>query len=274
MISDPSPPRGVAAIQAAFEMARVEGRSALIGYLTLGYPTPADSLELVPALEAGGADIIELGIPFSDPVADGPAIQRASHVALGAGVTPSMCLELAGHIRTAGVSVPILFMGYFNPVHSYGLERYVAACVSAGVDGLIVPDLPPEEGTDLGRACDAAGLALVYLVAPNSPPARVASIASANRGFVYVVSRLGTTGESRDPALSLDAYLDAVREQTDLPVAVGFGISTPEHVRALAGRADGIIVGTGVVQRATEGPNAVRSYIASLRSATGWKAVT
>jgi tryptophan synthase alpha chain len=257
--------RGAAAIREAFARAQGAGRAALITYLTFGYPTPADSLDLVPALEVGGADIIELGVPFSDPVADGPAIQRASHDALQAGVTPAMCLELAGRLRKAGVTTPFVFMGYYNPIYDYGLERYADACRAAGVDGLIVPDLPLEEAGDLGAACQRVGLALIQLVAPNSPPARAAQIAAATEGFLYVVSRMGTTGAGASPTGELGGRLAELRQVSEAPVSVGFGISRPDQARALAGLVDGIIVGSAVVERAAAGADALREYVSSLR---------
>ena len=221
----------------------------------------------MPALQAGGADIIELGVPFSDPVADGPAIQRASHAALQAGVTPALCLELAGRLRANGVTAPFVFMGYYNPIYDYGLERYVEACVAAGVDGLIVPDLPLEEAEGLSAACRRAGVALIHLVAPNSPPERVARIAAATEGFLYVVSRMGTTGAGANPTAELAGRLAHVRQVARTPVAVGFGISRPEQARELAALADGIIVGSAVVERAAAGADVLLEYVASLRDA-------
>jgi len=260
--------RGAPAITAAFAAARAEGRCALIAYLTAGYPSLAESLELVPALQAGGADIIELGVPFSDPVADGPTIQRASHAALQAGATPEDCLELAARLREVGVSVPLLFMGYYNPIHRRGPEAYARDCVSAGVDGLIVPDLPPEESGPLQRACRSTGLALVFLVAPTTGEERIASICAATQGFLYLVTRLGTTGAGRSPGQELSARLALVRRHARTPVAVGFGISRPEQVRALAPLVDGVIVGSAVVERAQSGAESLREYVASLRAAT------
>lgn len=258
---------GLARISAAFERARAEGRTALITYLTLGYPSPAASLELVPALQAGGADLIELGVPFSDPVADGPTIQQASHAALGAGVTPRLCLELAATLRQRGVTPPLVLMGYYNPIYTYGLQAYAQDCAAAGVDGLIVPDLPPEEADPLREACQREELALIFLVSPTTGPQRVARIAAATQGFLYVVSRLGTTGAGHGPGEELSSRLAIVRHHARTPVAVGFGISRPEQVRALASLADGVIVGSGVVERATEGADVLRSYVSSLRAA-------
>jgi len=259
---------GRAAIQGAFGHARAERRCALITYLTVGWPSPEATPELVAALEAGGADIIELGVPFSDPVADGPTIQRASHAALQAGITPRACVEAVAQLREAGMSAPVLLMGYVNPIVSYGLRDWAADCARAGVDGLIVPDLPPEEALPLRAECDKRGLALVFLVAPTTPPARVAHIAGETRGFLYVVSRLGITGAGVTLDDGLRAQLAAARQHARTPVAVGFGISQPEQVRALASLADGVIVGSAVVERAVEGTAALQDYVASLRAAT------
>lgn len=264
---------GATAVAGAFSAARAGGRCALITYLTAGWPSPEATPELVAALEAGGADLIELGVPFSDPVADGPAIQRASHAALRAGITPRACLQAVSRLRKDGLSAPLLLMGYFNPIVSYGLRDWTADCVGAGVDGLIVPDLPPEEALPLRAECEKRGLALVFLVAPTTPPARLARIAAETRGFLYVVSRLGTTGADvaaerpfRDDGLQ--AQLAAARQCAHTPVAVGFGISRPEQVRALAPLADGVIVGSAIVEKAVGGPDTLRDYVASLRAAT------
>ena len=255
--------RGLAAVQDAFEAAHAEGRCALIPYLTLGYPSQEETLTLIPALQQGGADIIELGVPFSDPVADGPTIQRASQTALEGGMTSSKGLQLVTTLRERGVVVPLVLMGYYNPIHSYGLERYVQECVVRGVDGLIVPDLPPEEATPLRDLCQAAGLALIFL-----GEQRLARIGEMTSGFLYVVSRLGITGAGQNPTAELAARLRLVRQYARTPIAVGFGISRPEQVRELSPLADGIIVGSAVVERAAQGPEALGEYVASLRAAT------
>ena len=257
---------GSDAIGAAFSAARAEERCALITYLTLGYPSPGASLELIPALQAGGADIIELGVPFSDPVADGPTIQRAAHVALQAGTTPRECLDIVARLRQSEVTVPVVLMGYYNPIHTYGPSEYARDCAGAGVAGLIVPDLPPEEAVLFSRACQRQGLALVFLVAPTSGEERIRRIASATQGFLYVVSRLGTTGMEQGPSVGVAAQLALVRSYAKTPVAIGFGVSRPEQVRALAHQVDGVIVGSAVVERAREGADALRSYVASLCS--------
>jgi tryptophan synthase alpha chain len=239
----------------------------LITYLTVGYPTPQDTVALCLALQEGGADIIELGVPFSDPIADGPAIQRASQAALQAGMTPPGCLRLAGEMRGRGVTVPLIFMGYYNPIHSYGIDAYVQDCAQVGIDGLIVPDLPLEEAEPLQAACRAAGLALIFLVAPTSNTQRIAQIAAATQGFLYVVSRLGTTGVGAGPDADIGEQMRLIRQHATTPVAVGFGISQPDQARALAHLADGVIVGSAIVSHAAHGSDGLRQFVASLRNA-------
>lgn len=258
---------GLDAITGAFDAARAQRRPALLTYLTLGYPTVADSLALAPALARGGADIIELGAPFSDPVADGPTIAAASHVALQGGITPQGCLLLAAELRQRDVAVPLVMMGYYNPILSYGPAAYAHDCAAAGVNGLIVPDLPPEEAGELSEACRAQRLALIYLVAPNTGAERLAYVAAETSGFLYVVSRLGITGAEQSPSEQLAARLAQARQVARTPIAVGFGISRPEQARALVGLADGVIVGSALVERAPLGAGAMEAYVAALRSA-------
>jgi len=372
--------RGIERIAAAFDQARAEDRAALIVYFTLGYPTLERSLELVMAAVDSGADLVELGVPFSDPLADGPVIQRAAHVARQQGVTLAHCLEAAATLRRRGVEVPLLFMGYYNPILAFGAsltstsldqpnaalsnrsvragqkpqgaplaledltkqglasgdrsaggngqdpkgapltlpgldqpntapsERFAgnhqgvngapsgleslakpgvasgdrfasgahdpkgvpdlgAACAAAGVDGWIVPDLPPEEGAALEQVCQAHGLALVYLVAPTSPPDRVRLIAERSRGFVYLVSVTGITGAREQLPAGLAEFVGRVRQETTTPLAVGFGISTPEQAAQVAALADGVIVGSALVRRAAEadGREQVAALVAGLR---------
>jgi tryptophan synthase alpha chain len=217
------------------------------------------------------SDLLELGVPFSDPVADGPTIQRASHEALHAGMTPSRCLGMVRALREEGMGRPLLLMGYYNPILNWGVEAYVHDCRAAGVDGLIVPDLPPEEAGDLQAACQHEGLALVFLVAPTTPDARLGLIAGATSGFLYVVSRLSTTGAGQGQQVEVSeamrARLALVRWWAHTPVALGFGIATPAQVRALAPEADGLVVGSAIVERASQGPEALRGFVASLRAA-------
>ncbi len=255
-------------IGAAFERARAEGRAALVTYLTAGYPSPAATADLVPALERAGADLVELGVPFSDPIADGPIIQRAAGEALRQGMTPGLALEAAARLRERGVRLPILFMGYYNPILAWGPAAYARACREAGVDGLIVPDLPIEEAGELDEACRTAGLALVYLVAPSTPEERLARIAARAQGFLYLVSRPGITGARDALPENLPAYVARVRRVAPLPLALGFGISGPAQVRRAAALANGVVVGSALVERSVQGAEAVQEYVRGLRQAT------
>ncbi len=262
---------GVQRIAAAFERARAENRAALMPYLTLGYPTPDTSLELVETVVAGGADMLELGIPFSDPLADGPTIQHAAHVALQQGMTVVRCVEMARKLRQRGITVPFVFMGYYNPILTYGEEALCRECRDAGVDGLIVPDLPPEEGETLERACRRHGLVLIYLLAPTSTPDRIRLVCEHSQGFVYLVSVTGITGARDRLPPGLAAFVGRVRAVTDKPLAVGFGISTPQQAGQVAALADGVIVGSALIRLTAEAERLeeVRAFVAGLRRAVG-----
>ncbi|MDP2951843.1 MAG: tryptophan synthase subunit alpha, partial [Chloroflexota bacterium] len=218
----------------------------------------------------GGADILELGIPFSDPIADGPIIQRATHLALEQGVTPRDCLGVFRRLREVGVEVPLLAMTYYNPILRYGLGKFPKALAQAGGDGLIVPDLPPEEAADLMEACRKEALALVFLLAPTSTLERIERIARASTGFIYLVSVEGITGPREGLPSGLEELVARVRERAEsLPLGVGFGVSGPAQAKAIAGYADGVIVGSAVVRLCGEqdGPIQVRRFLASLRQA-------
>ena len=260
---------GVQRIAAVFERARTENRSALMPYLTLGYPTPETSLTLVEATVASGADLLELGVPFSDPLADGPTIQQAAHVALQQGMTVVRCLEMAQELRQCGLAAPFIFMSYYNPILSYGDTALCRRCRDVGVDGLIVPDLPPEEGETLEKACRQHGLTLIYLLAPTSPPERIRLVTERSRGFVYLVSVTGITGARDALPPDLAAFVERVRAVTDKPLAVGFGIGRPEQAAQVARLADGVIVGSALVRLAGEprGREKVGAFVARLRRA-------
>ncbi len=223
------------------------GHTALIAYVTVGYPSLAATLKAVPLLAAGGCDIIELGIPFSDPLADGVTIQASSFHALQNGVTPKSCLEIAGELSNK-VDVPLVFMTYYNPVFSYGLEKFCSDCARSGIDGLIIPDLIPEEGTDMESCTGKQGLDLIYLLPPTSTEARLRLVAEKSSGFIYLVSVTGITGARDRLPADLEAFVSRVREQTGKPLCVGFGISTPEQAGEVARIADGVIVGSRIVQ--------------------------
>lgn len=243
---------------------------ALMPYLTMGFPRPETVLELVPRLEEWGCNLVELGIPFSDPLADGATIQEASFHALAQGVTPQLCLELAARLRER-VSLPLMFMTYYNPVLHFGLEAFCRASAQAGVDGFIIPDLPPEEGNELEAACARWGLDLAYLLSPNSSTERIKLVASHSRGFVYLVSLTGVTGARDRLPPSLEDFVRRVRQRTKLPLAVGFGISSAEQAQRVARVADGVIVGSRVLQliKEDESYGAVKEFVTSLRHALG-----
>lgn len=253
---------------------RASGSLALIGWQTVGYPDLATAHRLVPALLEGGFDLIELGVPFSDPMADGATIQRASQRALQNGTTLTDCLRTVRAMRAAGVTAPLLFMSYYNPVLSMGLERFATSAAEAGLDGLIVPDLPPEESEALLRALGPAGIDPIFLVAPTSTDDRLAAVAARAQGFVYCVSLTGITGARRELNATLPAYLARVRAATNLPLAVGFGVSRPEHVAALRGHADAAVIASAIVDLMEQTPTGehpvrLREFAASLREAAG-----
>ncbi|HYR85358.1 MAG TPA: tryptophan synthase subunit alpha [Terriglobia bacterium] len=234
-------------IETKFAQLRSEGRKAFIPYLTAGDPSLDATLKLALALEKAGADVIELGVPFSDPIADGPVIQRATERALSKGVTLHKVLELGQNIRqTSGI--PLVLFSYFNPLLNHGLERLAKDAVRAGFDGVLASDLTVEESEPFVRTMRSAGLNTVFLVAPTSSPERIKKIACASTGFLYAVSRTGVTGEQQELAGELREFLQTLRTHTKAPIAVGFGISRPEHVRAVWQEADGVVVGSSIVK--------------------------
>lgn len=234
-------------IAKTFARCKAENRIALMPYLMVGYPERESVLELAPALEAAGADLFELGAPFSDPLADGATIQRAAERALHNGVRLPYCLETAATLRRGGLRAPLVMMGYYNPFLQYGVERLCADAAQSGIDGLIIPDLPPEEAHEAAHACRESGLDLIYLVAPTTPEERIAQIAKTASGFIYCVALTGVTGARRELWPGLPDFLGRVRQHTDLPLVVGFGISTPEHIRQVSAYADGAIVASALV---------------------------
>ncbi|OGK87371.1 MAG: tryptophan synthase subunit alpha [Candidatus Rokubacteria bacterium GWC2_70_16] len=234
-------------LQGTFERLRARGERALIPYFTAGDPSLALTAQLVAEAARQGADVIELGIPFSDPLADGPVIQRATQRALRAGVTLPRVLELVREIR-GEVSVPLVFLTYYNPLLAFGLKAFCQTAVEVGVDGVIVADLPPEEAGPLQAEARPAGLDLIHLVAPTSPPARMRKIARASSGFIYMVSLTGVTGARTELPPDLLQRLRRLRGITTKPVCVGFGIGTPEQAAAVGRLADGVIVGSAIVR--------------------------
>jgi tryptophan synthase alpha chain len=258
-------------LAAVFQQAKSRNEAALIPYITSGYPDIATNEALILELFRSGADIVEIGIPFSDPLADGATIQRAGAKALEQGVTVSTCLEIAGHVRDSGYG-PIVLMGYYNSILNHGLNRFAIDCRLSGIAGLIVPDLPPEEAGELRSACSANGVDLVFLLAPTSTEDRIRLAAGESSGFVYCVSVTGVTGSRASAPAGLEEFLLRIRICTSLPLAVGFGISTPPQARSVAKVADGVIVGSALIDtidRANGGDciAAVRDYIREMKSA-------
>ena len=234
-------------IAETFARCKSENRIALMPYLMVGYPERESTLVLAPALEAAGADLFELGVPFSDPLADGATIQRASEQALKNGVRLPDCLRTAAELRANGLAAPLVMMGYYNPFLQYGIDRLCADARTAGVDGLIIPDLPPEEAEEASAACKTHGLDLICFMAPTTPDARMTQIARIASGFIYCVALTGVTGARSELWGGLPDFLARVRQHTDLPLVVGFGISSPAHIRQLSVYADGAIVASALI---------------------------
>lgn len=257
-------------IELGFVESRRAGRVALMPYLPLGFPTLDVSRQLIRAAADSGADVIELGVPFSDPLADGLVIQHATHIALQNGVTLNKCIEMVREAREAGVKIPLVLMSYYNPILRLGIEASARAAHEAGADGFIVPDLPPEEAGPLDAACRAHGLDLVFLAAPTSTGERLRLIAQATQGFLYLVSVVGVTGARERLSEGLHEFVERVRAITPKPVCVGFGIASAETARAVAQCADGVIVGSALVSRIGSAESAVseaREFITELRTA-------
>jgi tryptophan synthase alpha chain len=234
-------------ISRLFERLRREDRRGLIAYITAGDPSPDQTAELVWALERGGADLIELGVPFSDPIADGPVIQRATERALAAGTTLRKVLETAAEIRQSS-EIPLLLFSYLNPLLRYGLESLARDAAATGIDGCLLTDLSVEEAHGYVEVMRKHGLDTVFLAAPTSTPRRLRLVAEYSTGFVYLVSRTGVTGERESLSTAVAPLAGAVRKVTDLPLAVGFGISKPEHVAQVGSLADAVVVGSAFVR--------------------------
>jgi len=243
----------VTRIRRAFAAARTAGRPALVVFVEAGDPDLATTARLLPALAAAGADVLELGLPFSDPIADGPVIQRAHERSLASGTTLATALDLLTRLRRDGFEAPVVLFSYANPILAMGEEEFAARAAAAGADGVLVTDLPPEEGKAFSALLKRAGLDPVYLVAPTSSDERLRRAAALCRGFVYLVSRAGVTGARADLPEDLAPLVERVKRQVArLPVAVGFGLSTPEQVAAVGRLTDGAVVGSAVVARMEE----------------------
>lgn len=254
------------------------GRAALIPFITAGYPEPDWTVPVLHALVAAGADVLELGVPFSDPTADGPVIQQASERAIERGVSLRGVLAMVREFREQDSATPVVLMGYMNPVERFGYEAFAREAAAAGVDGALMVDCPPEEMTALRQALDAQGLAAICLVAPTTTEARMEKIARQARGYLYYVSFKGITGADRLDAGNLAAPLERLRRHSSLPLAVGFGIKGPESAALVAGLADGVVIGSALVEvladsgSAEQACAAVTRFLAPVRAAMDNKA--
>ncbi len=241
-------------------------------YFPLGYPDLAISIDVIEALAKNGADLIEVGLSFSDPLADGPVIQKATQIALEKGITVKKSLKAIAELRHRGVDIPLVLMSYYNPMLAYGLEKFVEDALSADVEGFIIPDLPPEEDDEFVSAIDGSPLPLIRMLAPTTPPARMETVARSAQGFIYLVSVIGVTGARQSLASGLPELIMCVREHTSVPVCVGFGIGTPEQAKAVGATADGVIVGSACVRSVGESRNpveAARELAISFQAALG-----
>jgi tryptophan synthase alpha chain len=255
------------------EAARSAGKTALGPFVTVGYPDVETSVEVAASVLREGVDLIELGVPFSDPLAEGPTIQKTSYRALENGVDLPICLEAVRRLRGRGLETPIVFMGYYNPFLRYGLSRFASDAVAAGADGVIVPDLPTEESRDMRERCAERGLHLIPLLAPTSTDPRI-ELACANAGgFIYCVSVTGVTGARTELRMGVSRLVERIRQYTDLPVLVGFGVSRPEHVTEIGSFADGAVVGSALMDAVggvppDQAPDAAAGFVRALRGST------
>lgn len=230
-----------------FMSARKAQRTLFMPYLTAGYPHPRETVDLLLTLEKSGADAVELGVPFTDPLADGTTIQKANEIALTAGITFSGCLHLVKEARSQGLSIPVLLMGYANPFIAYGEEKAISDAADAGADGFIVVDLPPEESKDFVRICKQKNMSFVPLISPTTTNERIEYISRIADTFLYCVSVTGTTGKRETLPPDLKAFIQRIKKQTDLPLAVGFGISTQSHVAQVGKIADAVVMGSAII---------------------------
>jgi tryptophan synthase alpha chain len=257
--------------ETAFARARADGRAALVTFVTGGDPTPGDTAAILDALVEGGADVIELGMPFTDPMADGPAIQAANLRSLAAGTRTADVLAIAAAFRARHKQVPLVLMGYANPMTIRGADWFADQCRTAGVDGVICVDIPPEEDPELGPALRAAGVDLIRLATPTSDDHRLETILSGVGGFVYYVSVAGITGLQQAAQASIDEAVARIKAKTDLPVAVGFGVRAPDQAADIARVADGVVVGSAIVdlvgKHGKDAAGPVRDFVATLRAA-------
>jgi len=253
-------------IEERFRKLKARGKKAFIPYIMVGYPSLEDTKNVLILFEECGADVVELGVPFTDPLADGPIIQRASEMALLQGITLRKVIAFVRVLRQS-IRVPLVLMTYYNPVFKYGEEAFVKDAKDAGVDGLIIPDLPPDEAGNLIQYAKTESLDTIFLLAPTSNAERIKKVAKASRGFIYYVSVTGITGSRLLLDGSLEIFISGIRKYTDKPIAVGFGVSSPEEASSVSKVSDGVIVGSAIVKRLHEYPDGLRGYLISLREA-------
>ncbi len=251
--------------------ALASGRAILAPFVTVGFPDVDTSIEVVAAILEAGADLVELGVPFSDPLAEGPTIQAASFRALQHGVNTALCLDAVRRLRKTNAEAPLVLMGYCNPILRYGLDRFVKDAAAAGTDGLIVPDLPGEEAGPLQELCRGSGLHLIPLLAPTSTDERIAQACKHAGGFIYCVSLAGVTGARATLRTGVAGLVERIRRHTDLPVLVGFGISTPQHVREVSQFSDGAVFGSALIDEIArapiaQAPGTAREFVAKMRA--------
>jgi tryptophan synthase alpha chain len=256
---------GTERITAAFKQAQTRQTAALMPYFTLGYPDATTSLDIIEAI-APYSDLLELGVPFSDPLADGPTVQHSTQVSLENGTTTSTCLDMVRELRQRGVQIPIMLMGYVNPILAYGEANYVQDAAKVGADGFIVPDLPPEEAEELDKLAANAGLSLIQFLAPTSNQQRIDKVTAKARGFVYLVSVAGVTGARSNVQTDLAGFVSRVRKQTAVPLAVGFGISTPQQAAKVGQIADGVIVGSALINAVDAADDKVEAAVQFVKS--------
>jgi tryptophan synthase alpha chain len=240
-------------IDRRFDALRAAGRTALIPYVTAGDPSPVLTVPIMHALVAGGADVIELGVPFSDPMADGPVIQRASERALARGTGLARVLDMVREFRSRDGDTPVVLMGYANPVEAMGVAAFAGRAAEAGVDGVLVVDYPPEEAEEFAELLAARGLAPIFLLSPTTPPARIAKVARIARGYVYYVSLTGVTGAAHLDTADVARHLEEIRRHVRIPVGVGFGIRDAASARAIAAHADAVVIGSRIIQEIESG---------------------
>jgi tryptophan synthase alpha chain len=253
-------------IEERFRKLKARGKKAFIPYIMAGYPSLEDTKNGLILFEECGADVVEVGVPFTDPLADGPIIQRASEMALLQGITLRKVIAFVRVLRQS-IRVPLVLMTYYNPVFKYGEEAFVKDAKDAGVDGLVVPDLPPDEAGNLIQYAKTESLDTIFLLAPTSNAERIKKVAKASRGFIYYVSVTGITGSRLLLDGSLEIFISGIRKFTDKPIAVGFGVSSPEEASSVSKVSDGVIVGSAIVKRLHESPDDLRGYLISLREA-------